>query len=561
MVPMELTDEQFYEKVWNLRFNYEQLTWQEIAEQLDYPYSGNTLQKTFSRVAKKLKRPYRRKKASEREEIIPKDEMDAIMEIRKIKYGKLEPTLYVSPLSTQEWHDEFIYYDYGIDDPDEIRKIRLKWRTPYLARLTEILWDDEVVEYLILLPRGYGKTERVIAIFVRWILEVRKPLYIITPSSSHSKMIMGRIINHIKSPRIRRVYGDILSKVSYDKEMMTVEYHSAIPYTYFDHPVAIVTWFGAKEGVHPAWMHFEDVWQKVFKNIESNQDIKFRFSKTFEKMRTRRGGVKTKMTFTGTRSDLKDPYNYLIEEYNIPLLHVRAINEDDSITYCPNYTEEDLREARERDPRAFETTMNNNPVPPEGNYFNINELDVIDELPEDLMDKSDLILGVCDPAFGMTDEHDNTAIHIIALYRGDIIIFDGFSGKMKMEEIAFYIYDANHVYDVMNFFVEKAFLNGLKLHNHLKGISNVIPYLQTNPSAKIVRISAMKIFFRMKKIKIYRKAPQYNDFLMEYLQYDEEDSTEGKKDDNLDALAIIVRKFASYLTRGMRAPIRTMVFN
>ena len=289
-------------------------------------------------------------------------------DLSTIKYGTIEPSLYTSELNHDDWIDEFIQYDYFTDDIKLIAKLKQQWRLKYLTIMRNELWDRQQIQ--IWLPRGYGKTESVLALYIRWFLEVRKSMYIVAPAYSHNKEILRRMVSLIKSPKIRRRYGDIIGPVSYDKEKITALYPSVLGYIAKDPPLSMVTWAGAKEGPHPAWLVFDDTMQLEYKNIESNEDIKYKFSKTFKKMITRRAGRKTKVSVIGTRYGMEDIYSYFRDVQKIPVLHNRALNEDGTWLYCPNYTLEDLVDEREIDIAAFETTMNNNPIPSSGIYFN-----------------------------------------------------------------------------------------------------------------------------------------------------------------------------------------------
>ncbi|KKK52346.1 hypothetical protein LCGC14_3105840, partial [marine sediment metagenome] len=275
-------------------------------------------------------------------------------DLSTIKYGTIEPSLHTSLLNHDDWIDEFIQYDYFTDDIKLIAKLKQQWRLEYLAIMRNDLWDRQQIQ--IWLPRGYGKTESVLALYIRWFLEVRKSMYIVAPAYSHNKEILRRMVSLIKSPKIRRKYGDLLGQVSYDKEKITALYHPVLRYIAKDPPLSMVSWQGAKEGPHPAWLIFDDTMQKEFKNIESNEDIKYKFSKTFKKMITRRAGRKTKISVIGTRYGMEDMYSYLRDTQKIPVLHIRALNEDGTWLYCPNYTLQDLVDEREIDIAAFETT-------------------------------------------------------------------------------------------------------------------------------------------------------------------------------------------------------------
>lgn len=546
------TEKEFYRKIWDLKFGFHPHTWKQVVEIIKYPYNANSLQKKFSRIAKKLGKPVKPEKkgllSEDDEETFSEEELE-YLEIDRTKYGTIPPTFYKSPLSHDDWVDKYIPYDYSSDDPTVIEQLKREWRTHYLTKLSELIWES--IELLALLPRGYGKTERILALFIRWILEVREPLYIVAPSEPHMKKLLKRMEAIMRSPRIRRDYGDIAAKFLYGKSEMSIIYHADMRYRRFDNPVTIVTWYNAKEGLHPAWIHFEDVMQKLFKDRSANDDIKFKYSKTFNNMRTVRNGKLTKMTFTGTRYDVKDFYHFVMTKFQIPVYHVRALDENDNMTKCPNHTKETLLKMREIAPIAFETNMNNNPIPSSGNYFKREAWDNAlfdDDTRESLFAGNIGIFAACDPNLGITDESDNTAFIVYALKNNTLWAIDGFTGKISLPEIRKYVQMYNEIYGVLIFDMETVFALGVALTGELQNIGNIAPFHDNSTDAKYIRISAMKALFANGRIRIWKGLPNYNQLLEEYLLYDQEPSTEGKKDDTLDALSMAVKRWSSYLS-------------
>lgn len=465
------------------------------------------------------------------------------IELIRIKYGDIPPTLHTSKLNNDEWIDGFISYDYFTHDPEAIAELKEKWHTTYLKKLRHMLWTFVIL--LILLPRGYGKTESVLALFIRWILEVREPLYIVGPSYNHNKNILRRIELLLKSPAIRRKYGDIYIKASYDREMLTMTYHDHVGYHQFDPPVSLVTWAGAKEGNHPAWLHFEDVMQKEFKNIESNDDIKYKFAKTFAKMRIRRGNKRTRVTATGTRYAMEDFYSYLMEIQKFPLFHEVCLDENDNWTYCPNFTKEEMIEERELDPPSFETSMNNNPLPPAGVYFRAEDWISTDENPKE--DWGVQYYMVVDPARGFSMLADNTAILVIAISNGRATIVDGFVGKIDDDDKVKKTNEFYAAYNPAFTLVEKTWAQiDMRKFQHLRGL---IPYQDTTKNAKIVRISAMKPYFTDGLIRVMEDIQPYQFLYNEYIAYNETLSTPSRKDDAIDALSMIIQQFGKLLEK------------
>lgn len=465
------------------------------------------------------------------------------LEIIRLRYGRIQPTMYVSDLSNDDWIDEYVSYDYFTDDPEAIAELKLAWRTLYLTELRDRVWTLE--ELLALLPRGYGKTESVLALFVRWFLEIREPLYIVSPSISHSKNILRRVEGQLRSPAIRRDYGDIIARVSYDREMMTITYHSAVDYTQFDPPFSIVTWNTAKEGPHPAWIHFEDVMQKEYRNIESNEDIKWKFTKTFAKMRIRRGGRRTKVTATGTRYAMEDFYSYLVDVHNFPVLHERALDEDDNMLECPNYTRYDLLAEREKDLASFETSMNNNPVPSSGTYFREEHWVAIDEM--EFVDPPPHYYLVMDPARGASEFADRTAILVVRIHDGKATVCDGYVGRIDDDDKLIKVNSFYATYSPVYTLIEKTFAQiDIRKFQHIRGL---VPYQDTTKNAKIVRISAMKPYFVDGLIEVVSTIQPYKYLHREYLAYNETSSTPTRKDDSIDGLSMIIQNFGRFLEK------------
>ena len=466
------------------------------------------------------------------------------LDIIRIRYGKIAPTRYVSKLDNDDWIDRYIHYEYFTDDPEAIAELKKEWRTGYLTKLRNMIWT--LITLLVLLPRGYGKTESVLALFVRWILEIREPLYIVTSSSAHSKNLLKRIERQLKSPAIRRDYGDIFEKVSYDREMMTLIYHEQIEYSQFDPPVSVVTWNSAKEGPHPAWIHFDDVMQKEFKNIESNEDIKIKYSKVFAKMRIRRGDNMTKISATATRYAVEDMYSYLMDIQKFPVLHEMALDDNDVWLYCPNYTKDDLLEERAKDLPSFETSMNNNPTPSTGTYFK--EEDWV-ETDDDLTRASGqpLYYLVMDPARGVSDFADRTAILVIGFHDGIATVVDGYVGRIDDDDKLIKVNTFYAKYLPNHTVIEKAFAQiDMRRFSHIRGL---VPYQDTTRNAKILRISSMKPYFVDGLIRVLKGIQPYKYIHGEYLSYNETPSTPTRKDDSIDAVSIVIQLFGQYLKK------------
>ncbi|KKL77969.1 hypothetical protein LCGC14_2029570, partial [marine sediment metagenome] len=339
-------------------------------------------------------------------------------------------------------------------------------------------------------------------------------------------------------------------------------YDPIIGYISKDPPLSMVTWQGAKEGPHPAWLIFDDTMQKEYRSIESNDDIRYKFAKTFKKMVTRRAGKKTKISVIGTRYGMEDMYSYLRDTQKIPVLHIRALNEDGTWLYCPNQTLEDLVEEREIDIAAFETTMNNNPIPSSGIFFNADhwiERDKIDCIVCKIKhhpwvhEQGVTYYAAIDPNKGMSDSADNAAIIIFAILRGIGMVVDGFVGKTTD-----LLKEYDHFYSSYNLtwtLVEKTFAQ-IDMNRFVK-YRGIIPYTDTTPKAKYMRIDAMRPYFTAGLIQVLRQDSEqdkkegkpYQFLYNEYRSYNQSPSTASRKDDALDSTSMIIQHAGQYLEK------------
>lgn len=469
------------------------------------------------------------------------------------KYGKLAPTNHISPLSNTDWVKKYIEHDYDVDldNPEELEAIKAQWDLAYEDYLTEVLeflWTTQ--EGGALLPRGTGKTESVVALFVRYFLEQRKALYIVTPSTSHSRMILYRIIRTLEGHKIRRQYGDVMKEYSTDRTMMYINYHDDIGWIRFDFPISIATYASAKEGVHCDWLHFEDCMQKEAKNIETIQDVEYKHNKTFEKMRTRRGKQRTRMTFTGTRYSTEDYYHFLITTRKYEVLHIPALHEDNkTMIKCPNYTIEDLLKDKELDLWSFETSMNNNPLPRDGLYYDKDAWKIVPDLPF-----KEMVQGNCyiayDPAFGMSSSADFACMIVGVVHDNKLKIVKielkkGLSFKQQIDRLRWY----SNTYHPRVLEVEAV------MHQQWLAVeaSSYIRSLVANDrrqskQSKIQRLDALDLPFRQGLIEICEGAGDIDEAYKQYISYNRTDSTKSRKDDFLDALEMLYERTKHYLS-------------
>ncbi|KKL88379.1 hypothetical protein LCGC14_1925310, partial [marine sediment metagenome] len=259
---------------------------------------------------------------------------------------------------------------------------------------------------------------------------------------------------------------------------------------------------------------------------------------------------------------MEDMYSYLRDVQKIPVLHNRALNEDGTWLYCPNYTLDDLVEEREIDIAAFETTMNNNPIPSSGIFFNADhwiEVEKTDcatcKIKHRPWKHEQGVMYYCaiDPNRGMTDSADNAAIIIFGILRGIGMVVDGFVGKTR--DI---VKEYDHFYGEYKLIwtlVEKTFAQ-IDM-NRFTRYTGIIPYTDTTPKAKYMRIDAMRPYFasgliqvvKQDSVKDKEEGKPYPFLYNEYRSYNQTPSTPARKDDALDSLSMIIQHAGQYLEK------------
>ena len=224
--------------------------------------------------------------------------------IRGITYGDLEPTLFISDKSHDEWITHYLGRGY-------------EWELDYLTEMREALWNDP--RTLILLPRGHGKTQTVMALHIRSILEQRIPILVITAGSGNARRMYREVKRHLRSPKIREDYGDVIAsfKTNYGEMVLHEDLITSSP----DPVYKIVGRDGEVIGLHPAWIHLEDVIQLEYIAEVSNERVKYWYDEVVEYTAT----DDTRFTATGTRKGYDDFYNWLMTERNYSLLHKAAV--------------------------------------------------------------------------------------------------------------------------------------------------------------------------------------------------------------------------------------------
>ncbi len=472
-------------------------------------------------------------------------------------YGKLEPTDYHSVLTPSRWVRNFCGKGF-------------EWDLTYLSELSLLMNSQK--RYFAFLPRSYGKTTEVIGDACYWLLERKSPYLMFTAGPTGKNRIFRKIKSILKSPKVRRHYGDVAE--SFNSLLGEIWFKEEI-YNHTDPTLKVAGRMSDVIGLHPKRIHFEDIIQTEFVGAESNELLLDWYDEVVEYLAT----DDTIMGGTGTRKGYYDWYSKIMK-YDYMVLHKKAVNlisgewptlkdckieqttgEDGFRTehlysismnngdfewlYCPNWTLERLMWFRIKKLAAFESQMQNSPLPEGGLYFAKEEW--LEVEPYSLTHFNDYFITV-DPGYGQSKKADNTAILVCAIYEGKLYIVDGQIKKLKFDEIIQTIANYHGIYSPIQIYVETNFAQvWLQQDAGRLGIPLVGVKQKQN---KIMRIDALKPYYGSGMIMMYASCPAKHALYKEYMQYDRRDSTGDKHDDGLDALALLLDKVASYLVRA-----------
>ena len=312
-----------------------------------------------------------------------------------------------------------------------------------------------------------------------------------------------------------------------------------------DKQIFKTTFHAGKKGKHPKWMHFEDVLQEEAVSEDTAERVRNKLNSTFLKMLNKF----SKFTLTLTRYGIGDLYEYLESTRKMPIVRYEALNVDTGEWLeHPNFTKEMLEEMRRRDITSFETEMNNNPIPSTGVYFDRSDWKSVDILPYDFYNQAQYYITI-DPARGMSQEADRTAILVHGLMHGKDYIVDGQIDRIDDEKILSFVISYIQKYKRINYVIgEKIMAQNSWLMSKLENIPYFIPFTQTSVNAKYSRIDALKPLFKRGLIVIYAHVEFYDILYNEYLQYNSKPSTPTRKDDGLDSLSMGIQTFGQYLS-------------
>ncbi|KKL24833.1 hypothetical protein LCGC14_2411370, partial [marine sediment metagenome] len=487
--------------------------------------------------------------------------------IRRIKYGTLEPTGYISDLSDLGWAQQYL----GAN--------RFRWDEPYINSTFDVLRTYDKTN--LRLWRGAGKTTMWIASNLRRFNEI--PITRLNICSPKRVRVLFRAIRNplLRNPLIRRNYGDVIDvddgSIQASRTDKMIWYSDDIDYDHTDPAFRVASREDDVIGSRPAEIHYEDPTQReselgVIKLKEWHGEV-MRPMLSLEK------GLNVRETMTSTSKGDADFGAYLITQgwsylryKSVELIEGQFPTKSDvvwdyfesesgeierklkSITYRgkykltnPQMDLDKLLEIAALDYPTFMSQYQNEYVSRTGIYFNVMywmERDKIDcgtckiKHHPWVHEKGVIYYCAIDPARGQTEGADNTAIIIFAIHNGIGMIVDGFVGKTTdiIKEYDYFY----RTYNLTWTLVEKTFAQiDMNRFNRYRGI---IPYQDTVLKAKMMRIDAMRPYFtdglitvlKQDSVQDKEEGKPYQFLYNEYLSYNQTDSTPSRKDDAID---------------------------
>jgi predicted phage terminase large subunit-like protein len=478
-------------------------------------------------------------------------------------YGNMPITDYQSLYPQWKWRDKYLGERYN-------------WDLMHLRRLDTFL--NTTMRGFAFLPRTGGKTTNVIGDALRWILEHREPYLMFTAGPGGKSRIFRAMRRLLKSKPIRQAYGDVMEGNG-NSQTGEIYFVDEI-YNHADPTFKVTTRMSDIIGSHPKRIHFEDIVQQPF----SGSETKEKFINWYDEVVEYLAVEGTRLTGTGTRKAVDDVYSYIIQQ-NFEVLREKAIEKisgryptEADCTFdittdkhgfttkqitdidlsvgvfeyleCPNWSPKYLHSKRVLKLQAFESQMQNNPLPESGLYFDRDDWIEVDPYP--LKHLNNYFITV-DSGYGQSKKADNTAILVLGIFNSECFIVDGFIGRIAFDVILDKIEKFQQLYEPMQTFVQTFFAEiWIKQRGAARGINMTNVEDKRN---KIMRIDALKPWYNQHTIKVYKTLPCKQLLFQEYIQYNRRDSTADRHDDGLDALATGLDKLTHYLVRteGLRA--------
>jgi predicted phage terminase large subunit-like protein len=535
-------------------FRRDNKSWQAICKHYHVQYPA--AYRWYKRALKKLEKGEKLKTQKTSKVVAVKTKSKLILQ-------KKAPTGYISKLNHTEWANKYCGHF---------------WKVPYLSKLSKFIWRGNNV--FAFLPRGHGKTLRIVALVCRFLLEVQRPVLVITGGPANQRRIWNAIRRVCTSKQVLEDYGNVFE--SFSGNIKEANFVPELQHHFIDPALAIVTRQGEVVGRHPAWIHLEDIIQEPFKSHESNIYLQEWFSGIVEFCATHEKGYETRITGTGTRKALDDFYAYVLDELRyIPYIEeavklldgefpsvaeVYEETDEHDIRHervdcatgefqtldCPAWPLERLLIFRIFRPMRFEAEMQNHPLPTTGTYFDPTDMMYYEELPT----PKDTVLSIsCDPSFGRKAGSDYTAIVVVGWQStmDRFYIFEHFLKKSMtyndiIDQICEIYFKYNRLgYPIRSITVESNLYQRWLLDG-FKGIPIPIEGIESQAN-KIERIASLQPVLKRHMLFFNENLAGYRQVLAQITQFDQTPSTATKKDDFLDALQTALTKLQIVLHR------------
>jgi len=448
----------------------------------------------------------------------PEPEPEPEVEEELGDYGDIPVTLFISPLSNDDWIDTYAGGE---------------WKAKYLTELRDLIWNSKKGMYEVF--RTGGKTFSCTGLFVRWMLEVRTEILCFTNAGMKDE-IFRAVVDILQSDEVRVAYGDVIDRMAENKGTIRLvkELRKSMRFPNFK---VIGNW-SASIGSHPSWIHIEDIIQDVMVSPEANKRLRRWFGRVVKFMKKKN----TKVTLTGTRKDIDDFYYYIETEHHFevrkwealtlvsgryPTIDECEIDHENEIVVsypdvgvyktqgCPEWSLEALLYMYLFHYEDFEAEMQNNPLPDKGNFFSGADWIEVVEPP-----KTGGNYIIVDPAFGSSESASKTSIINLFISETDITITDAFVGRLGLDEKADMIVDFHSRHNPYQTLIEDNFrqITTRYAPDHplmkLRGLS-----LIENFDNKRHRIEALGFPIKRHQIKILASCPYKNDIKAEWLSY------------------------------------------
>jgi len=449
----------------------------------------------------------------------------------------------------------------------------------YLSDLRKRIYND--FRLIVLMPRTSGKSRGCIAMIARYILEERRPVLAIVAGSTGGNRLFDGVVEVLTCEAVRQFYGDI---ATFNRHQKLIKLDDNIRPEGEIEPALRVAGRGSKDliGSHPGLIIAEDIVQEDFVSGESNVRLCEWWDHVVLPMCSYEPGSETRVIVIGTRKSPTDFYQHVIDsELFGEALHKRAVEKtkgdwptakhlykDKRGLYyvkpdevdgefetlgCPSWSLPILLALSVLNPRSFASNYQNDPLPGEGEVFDLAHwLEIEAVVGDPWLD----FYIVCDPAHPSRHKRpgkyaDYTAILVAAVWHDQLVIVDGVYERLKYDEIieAMVRMTYKHYPHVTWLHADRDYETRLyeDVEKRFKeeGLHGLEPYISREN--KLQKIEAMRVDFVAGKIVHWVDCPIKEHGKREYVMFDGTDSTATKKDDYLDGLSTLKTMLAHRL--------------